>query len=283
MEVKRVGVVGCGQMGSGIAEVSARSGYQVTVLDMNEELLNKGLERIKSSLGMGVKRGKLTESEKETTLSRLKGTTNMADFKSCDIVMEAIMENLAEKKKIFSALDSICLPHTILSSNTSCLSILDMAMVTKRPTQVIGIHFFNPVPVMRLVEVVKTILSGEDTINAAKQFCQSLGKVVVVAKDSPGFIVNRLLVPYILDAIRMLESGGAIKEDIDQGVVLGTNSPMGPLTLADFIGLDTMLFIADAMYNEFREPKYVAPTLLRKMVLAGQYGRKTGKGFYDYK
>jgi len=283
MEIKKVGVVGCGLMGSGITETCARSGYSVVVSEINQELLNKGMSAMKSSMETGVKKGKLTEPDKDTALGRIKGTTKMEDFRDCDLVIEAVIENLEEKKRVFATLDKICPQHAILTSNTSCLSILDMAMATKRPEKVIGMHFFNPVPVMRLVEIVKTILSSDETISAAKAFSESLGKAVIFAKDAPGFIVNRLLIPYLLDAIRMLEAGIATREDIDQGMGLGCNHPMGPLTLLDFVGLDTTYFIACAMYEEFKDPLFAPPSLLKKMVTAGKLGRKSGKGFYEYK
>ena len=283
MEIKKVGVVGCGLMGSGITETCARSGYSVVVSEINQELLNKGMSAMKSSMETGVKKGKLTGEDATAALGRIKGTTKMEDFRDCDLVIEAVIENLEEKKRVFATLDKICPQHAILASNTSCLSVLDMAMATKRPEKVIGMHFFNPVPVMRLVEIVKTILSSDETINAAKAFSESLGKAVIFAKDAPGFIVNRLLIPYLLDAIRMLEAGIATREDIDQGMVLGCNHPMGPLTLLDFVGLDTTYFIACAMYEEFKDPLFAPPSLLKKMVTAGKLGRKSGKGFYEYK
>jgi 3-hydroxybutyryl-CoA dehydrogenase len=283
MEIKKVGVVGCGIMGSGIAQVCAQSGYSTIVSEINSELLNKGMTAIRSSLNTGIKKGKVSEEVKQATLARLKGTTNMEDFGDCDLVIEAAIENLAEKKNIFAALDRICPQHAILATNTSCLSILDMAMATNRPTQVIGMHFFSPVPVMRLVEIVRTIISSQETIGTASRLGASLGKTVILAQDTPGFIVSRLLNPYLLDAIRLLESGVATKEDIDQGMVLGCNHPMGPLTLADLIGLDTIYYIACAMYDEFKDPKHAPPSLLKKMVTAGQLGRKSGKGFYEYK
>jgi len=283
MEIKKIGVVGCGIMGSGIAQLCAQSGCPTMVSELNSELLNKGMAAIRSSLDSGIRKGKVSEEVKQATLDHLHGTTNLEDFGDCDLVIEAAIENLEEKKRVFTALDRVCPQHAILASNTSCLSILDMAMVTKRPAQVIGMHFFNPVPIMRLVEIVRTILSSDEAIDAAKSFSQSLGKVVITAKDMPGFIVNRLLIPYLLGAIRAFEAGVATKEDIDQGMALGCNHPMGPLTLADFIGLDTTYFIACAMYDEFRDPLYAPPPLLKKMVTAGQLGRKSGKGFYDYK
>ncbi len=283
MEIKTVGVIGCGLMGSGIAQVCAQSGYQTVVSEINQGLLDKGLKMLKSSLKKAVEKGKMSEDTMNTTLNRLKGTITLEEFKGCDLVIEAAIEDMAEKKKVFTALDRICPPQTILSSNTSCLSILEMAMVTGRPERVLGLHFFNPVPVMKPVEVVQTIVTSEDTMRTAKIFSESLGKKVIVARDLPGFIVNRLLIPYLLDAIRLLDSGSVAREDIDDGMVLGCNHPMGPLSLADFIGLDTVFFIANALYDELKDPKYAPPTLLKKMVAAGYLGRKKGKGFYDYK
>jgi len=283
MEIKRVGVVGCGLMGSGITEVCARAGYSVVVSDINQELLDKGMKAIRSSLDAGVKKGKLTEQDREATLGRLKGTLKMEDYRDCDLVIEVVIENLEEKRKVFATLDKVCPQHAILASNTSCLSILDMAMATKRPAQVVGMHFFQPAPIMRLVEVVRTILSSDETIETAKAFCQSVGKKPILCKDIPGFIVNRLAISFLLTAIRGLEEGLATREDIDQGVMLGLNHPLGPLQLADFIGLDTIYYICSAMYEELKDPLYAPPTLLKKMVIAGHLGRKSGKGFYDYK
>ncbi len=239
MEIKKVGVVGCGLMGSGITEVCARSGYEVVVREVNDELLQKGLDRIKASMSKGVSRGKLTQEEMDAALARIKGTTSMEDFADCDIVIEAVVENLEVKKQVFADLDRITPPHAILASNTSSLCITEMAAVTKRPEKVLGLHFFNPVPVMPLLEMVRTILTSDETMEIARKFGESLGKTIVVAKDAPGFIVNALLIPYLLDAVRMLESGYATKEDIDTAIKLGLNHPMGPLTLMDFIGLDT--------------------------------------------
>jgi 3-hydroxybutyryl-CoA dehydrogenase len=283
MEIKKVGVVGCGLMGSGIVEACARAGYTVVVREVNEDLLQKGLSRLKASLAKGVERGKLPQADMDAALARITGTTSLDDLQGCDLVIEAVLENMAEKKSVFAALDTLLAPQAIIASNTSSLCITEMASVTKRGDKVLGLHFFNPVPVMPLLEIVRTILTSEETMAIAKQFGSSLGKTMVVAKDAPGFIVNLLLIPYALDAVRALENGVASKEDIDTAVKLGLNHPMGPLTLLDFVGLDTTLFIADAMYQEFKDPRYAAPPLLRRMVLAGHLGRKSGQGFYDYR
>lgn len=282
MKIKKVGVIGCGLMGSGIVEVCARAGYEVIVREVNEELLQKGLGRIQQSMSKGVQKGKMTQEEMDAAWKRIKGTTNLSDMAACDIAIEAAIENMAIKKSIFAELDGILPAHAILASNTSSLCVTEMASVTKRGDKVLGIHFFNPVPVMPLIEFVRTILTSDETIAIAHEFGASLGKTMVTAKDTPGFIVNRLLVPYLLDAVRIYEEGLASKEDIDTAIKLGLNHPMGPLTLLDFVGLDTTLFIADAMYEEYKDPRYAAPPLLRRMVLAGHLGRKSGKGFYDY-
>lgn len=283
MQIKKVGVVGAGVMGAGIAQVCAQSGYQTVVSEINQQLLDKGLGTIKASLAKGVEKGRLTQSDMEATLARLKGTLNIQDFKDCDLIIEAAVENMELKKKLFADLDKICPPQAILGTNTSALSVIEIAMATKRPEKVAGIHFFNPPPIMKLVELVITIVTSNETIEIIKAFGQSIGKTVVTAKDTPGFIVNRLFVPYLLDSIRLLEADYATKEDIDQAVKLGLNYPMGPLELSDLIGLDTLHFVASVMYEEFKDPKFVSPVLLKKMVAAGQLGRKTGKGFYDYK
>ena len=283
MEIKKVGIVGCGQMGSGITQVCAQSGYQVIVSEINDELLNKGLSSINSSLTKGVKKEKITPQDKESTLSRIKSTTDLKDFTDCDLVIEAAAENMDLKKKIFTELDKICPPHSILATNTSCLSIIDLAILTSRPEKVLGMHFFNPAPIMKLLEVVKSIATSDDTFEIGKSFGKSLSKTVIAAKDAPGFIVNRLLTPYVLNAIRMLEASVATREDIDTGIILGLKHPIGPLALADLVGLDTFLVIANNLYAEFKEAQYAPPVLLTKMVTAGWLGRKTGKGFYEYK
>ena len=283
MEIKQVGVVGCGQMGGGIAQVSAQSGYQVIVSEVNEELLNKGLAAINSSLAKAVEKERITPQDKEAAISRIKGTTSMKDLSNCDLVIEAAIENLELKKKIFAELDSVCPKHAILATNTSCLSIIEMAMTTSRPDKVLGMHFFNPPPLMKLLEVGRTVATSEETLEIIRNFGRSLGKTVITAPDSPGFIVNRLMVPQVMNAIRMLEAGVASKEDIDNGMMLGLNHPIGPLAVADLVGLDTFYYIASTMYDKFKDPQFAPPILLEKMVTAGWLGRKTGKGFYDYK
>ena len=282
MEIKRVGVVGCGAVGSGITQVCAQSGYPVVVSEINDELLNKGLTSISNFLAKSMEKGKLSQQDKDSTLARIKGTTNIKDFGDCDLIIEAAIENMELKKKIFAELDKTCPKQAILATNTSCLSIIDMATVTGRPDKVLGVHFFNPVPLMQLLEIVKTVATSDETLEAAKGFGKSLGKTVVIAQDVPGFIVNRLMTPFLLDAIRMLEAGVASREDIDTAINLGLNHPMGPLVLSDLVGLDVVLFIVDAIYEEFKDPRFAAPPLLRKMVTAGWLGRKTGKGFYEY-
>ncbi len=283
MEIKKVGVVGCGTMGSGIIQVCAQSGYQVVASEINEQLLNKGMASIDKFLATGVDKGKLSQQDKDSTLARIKGTTNTKDFSDCDLIIEAAVENMGLKKKMFAELDKICPEHAILATNTSCLSIIDVAMETSRPDKVLGLHFMNPVPLMKLLEIVKTIATSDETLETSTTFGKSLGKTTVLAIDTPGFIVNRLMMPYLLNSIRMLEAGIASKEDIDTAINLGLGHPMGPLTLLDLIGIDTALFVVDAMYEEFKDPQYAPPPLMRKMVTAGWLGRKTGKGFYEYK
>jgi 3-hydroxybutyryl-CoA dehydrogenase len=282
MKISKVGVIGAGTMGNGIIQVCAQSGYQVLSLEANQELLDKGLSSIGTALSRSVEKGKLSSSDKETIQSRIKGTTSAQDFSDRDLVIEAVTENMELKKKLFSEADKICPEHAIIATNTSCLSIIDLAMATRRPDKVVGLHFMNPAPVMKLLEIVKTIATSEETLEASRSFGTTLGKTIVVTQDAPGFIVNRLLIPYLLNAIRLLEAGLATREDIDTAINLGLGHPMGPLTLADLIGLDVVIFVANAMYEELKDPQCVPPILLRKMVTAGQLGRKTGKGFYEY-
>jgi 3-hydroxybutyryl-CoA dehydrogenase len=282
MGIQTVGVVGAGLMGSGIVEQSARSGYGVVVREVNDELLSRGKQRIEKSMARAVERGKMSEDDRDASAARIRGTTNLEDLGECDLVIEAIVENLEQKQDLFRELDRITRPEVILASNTSSVSITAIAAATDRPKNVAGCHFFNPVPVMELVELVRALDTSDETMAALRQFGESLGKKVIVAKDTPGFIVNVLLVPYLLDAVRMVESEAATPEDIDTGIHLGLNHPMGPITLLDFVGIDTTLYIADVMYEEFKDAKYAAPPLLRKMVRAGYFGRKNGRGFYDY-
>jgi len=269
-------------MGSGIAEVVARAGYTTIVREMDEGLLSKGRQRIEKSMAVGVDRGKMPAADRDAALARLTGTTTLEDFKDCDLVIEAATENPLVKKQTFAELDRICPPHAILASNTSSIPIIQMATSTRRPDKVLGMHFMNPVPIMRLIEYVRTLTTSDETLETAKSFGTSLGKRIIVSKDRAGFIVNFLLIPYLTESIRMLEQGFASKEDIDIGMMLGTSYPMGPFTLLDFVGLDTTLYIADVLFDEFKESRFAAPTLLRQMVAAGYLGRKTGRGFYNY-
>jgi len=282
MTIKNVGVIGCGLMGSGIAEVSARSGYNVVVREINQELLDKGLARVTKSLNTAVERGKLTADERDATRARLRGTVGLDEFAECDLVIEAATENLEIKRQTFAELDRVCRPETILTSNTSSIPIIQVATATGRPDRVMGTHFFNPVPVMRLLELVRALTTSDETLASVCAFGESLGKRMIVSKDRAGFIVNYLLVPYMLDAIRMIEQGFASREDVDVGMMLGTSYPMGPITLLDYVGLDTTLAIAKVFFEEFKEPRFAAPTLLSQMVAAGWHGRKTGRGFYNY-
>ena len=282
MEIKKVGVVGCGTMGNGIVLVCAQSGYPVVVSEINEQLLNKGLAAIDKFLSTSVQKEKITQQDKDSIQARIKGTTDMKDFADCDLVVEAVVENIDLKKKIFAELDKICPKHAILATNTSCLSVIDIAAATNRVDKVLGLHFMNPVPLMKLLEVVRTIATSDETLEIGKKFSESVGKTIVVAKDTPGFIANYLEMPYLLNAIKMMDAGVATKEDIDTTMKLGFNYPMGPLTLSDLIGLDTILFVVDAIYEDTKDTQYAAPPILRKMVTAGWLGRKTGKGFYDY-
>ena len=280
--IKKVGVIGCGLMGSGIAQVAAQAGFQTTVVEASQELLDRGLGGIKRTLEGLVARAKLDERAKDDALGRLKGATSFDALKDVDLVIEAITENQPLKNETFAKLDAICPPHALLASNTSSCNVTAMAAATKRPGQVLGLHFFNPVPLMKLVEVVQSILTDDKTIAAAYEWVQAVGKVPVKTKDSTAFIVNRLLVPYLLDAIRIYEGGLASLEDIDQAMKLGCGYPMGPFTLLDLVGLDTTMFVAEVMFEEYRESRYAPPPLLKRMVMAGHLGRKSGKGFYDY-
>lgn len=279
---KTVGVIGCGLMGAGIAEVCARAGCQVVVREITDDLLRRGLDRVEQSMERAVARGKLSNADRQAARARIRGTTRLNELSGCEIVIEAIVEKMDEKKRLFAEVDGLCPPGTIFASNTSSLSITEMASVTARQERFLGLHFFNPVPVMQPVEVIRGLRTADDTLARCRAFCEGLGKTVVMCKDYPGFIVNLLLVPYLLDAVRALELGVASKEDIDTAVRLGLNYPMGPLTLLDFVGIDTTYYIAEAMFAEFKDARYAAPPLLRKMVFAGHHGRKTGKGFYDY-
>lgn len=269
-------------MGSGIAEVCARAGYNTIVREVNDEFLAKGLARIEKSMRTAVERGKLTAADQDAAHGRLRGTTQLEDFADCDLVIEAAIEDLHLKKDLFVELDRICLPHAILASNTSSIPIIHLAVATRRPDQVLGMHFFNPVPTMKLIELVRALTTSEESLETLRAVGERLGKRMIVSKDRGGFIVNYLLVPFMLDAIRMLEQGFASKEDIDLGMVLGTSHPMGPFTLLDFVGLDTTVHIADVLFDEFKESRFAAPTLLRQMVAAGWLGRKSGRGFYNY-
>jgi 3-hydroxybutyryl-CoA dehydrogenase len=281
-EIRRVAVLGCGLMGSGIAEVAARAGYETWVREINDELVERGKNSIRKSLDRAVEKGKLDPAVREETMARIHMTTSLDALAPSDIIIEAVVENIDVKNDMFRALDGMCGPDTIFASNTSSLTIAAMAAATKRPHRFVGLHFFNPVPVMKLVEVVRTIATAPEPYRAAIAFARSLGKEPVEAKDSSGFIVNRLLVPYMLDAIRCLEQGLASTEDIDKSMTLGTGYPMGPFTLGDFVGLDTLYFIAEIMFEEFREPRFAPPPLLKRMVTLGYHGRKTKRGFYDY-
>jgi 3-hydroxybutyryl-CoA dehydrogenase len=282
MKITKVGVLGAGLMGSGIAEVCAKSGYETVVREVSDDLARKGVGRVESSLAKAVDRGKLAPAESQAARGRLSATTTVKDLAGCDLVIEAVVENLEAKKALFGELDRICSEATIFCSNTSSLTITELAATTRRPDRFAGLHFFNPVPVMKLVEVVRTIATSEETTQTVFEFAKSLGKDPVLARDNSGFIVNRLLVPYLLDAVRAVEEGVGSAEDIDKGMELGCGHPMGPLKLLDFVGLDTTYAIAEIMFSEYREKRFAPPPLLKRMVLAGRYGRKSGRGFYEY-
>jgi 3-hydroxybutyryl-CoA dehydrogenase len=286
MEIRKVGVLGCGLMGSGIAQVAAMAGFETSVLEVEQKYLGKGFAGIEKSLTKFAERppekGGITAQQKNEIQSRLKGTTKAADLADCDIVIEAIIESVPQKKEMYGALDGVVKKSAIFASNTSSISITELMTATKRPERFIGLHFFNPVPLMKLVEVVRTIATAPDVYDAAYEFAKKLGKVPVRAKDSTGFIVNRLLVPYMLDAIRAYEEGVGSIEDIDNAMKLGCGYPMGPFTLLDFVGLDTTYYITHVMFDEFKEQRFASPPLLKRLVMAGWYGRKSGKGFYDY-
>jgi len=282
MAIGRIGVIGCGLMGSGIAQVSAQAGFPTTVVEANQALLDKGLGGIRKSLEALVAKARMTTDDRDAVMGRLHGATSLEALRDVDLVIEAITENQPLKNETFAKLDAICAPHALLASNTSSCNVTAMAAATKRPGQVLGLHFFNPVPLMKLVEVVQTLLTDDKAVRDAYDWVQATGKVPVRTKDSTAFIVNRLLVPYLLDAIRAYEGGLATLEDIDQAMKLGCGYPMGPFTLLDLVGLDTTMFVAEVMFEEYREPRYAPPPLLKRMVMAGRLGRKSGKGFYDY-
>jgi 3-hydroxybutyryl-CoA dehydrogenase len=280
--MKSIGVVGCGLMGSGIAQVCAQAGYKTTVVEANDALLKKGTERIGKSLEKAIEKGKLTLAEAEQAKSKIRGTTKLDDLADSDLVIEAVIENIDEKKRVFKELDRITKPHALLATNTSSVCVIELAAVTKRPDKVLGLHFFNPVPVMKLVEVVKTITTSDAAVAQGREFVVSLKKEPITCPDTTAFVVNKLLVPYLLEAVRMFEEGRVSREDIDKSMQLGCGYPMGPLTLLDFVGIDTTYYIANIMFDEFKDSRYAAPPLMKRMVLAGHWGKKVGKGFYDY-
>lgn len=282
MEIRKAGVCGAGLMGSGIAQVCASAGFEVVLMEVAQAPLDRGMQIIHKSLGKFVEKQKLSREESTAIVSRITATVNVKDLKDCDVVIEAIIENVDVKAALFRELDALLAPEAIICTNTSSLCVMELAATTKRPNRVAGLHFFNPVPMMKLVEVVKTIATPQDVVDTLFDFAKKLGKEPVLAKDTPGFIVNRLLIPYLLYAIKVYEDGVASKEDIDKGMKLGCGYPMGPLELLDFVGLDTTYYIAQIMFDEFKDPMMAPPTLLKRMVLAGRFGRKTGKGFYDY-
>jgi 3-hydroxybutyryl-CoA dehydrogenase len=282
MTIHKVGVIGAGLMGSGIAQTCAQSGYETLIREISQPLLEKGLARIYEAWDMMASKGKLNAEQVAENRARLHGTLDLEEFADCDLVIEAVIENMEEKLRLFPALDKILKPEALMLSNTSSLNITQMGAVTRRPEKVCGLHFFNPAPIMKLVEVVKTISTSDQTIAEVQEFARSLGKTPVLAKDTAGFIVNFLLIPYLIAAVRMLENGVASRDDIDTAMKLGCGYPMGPFTLLDYVGLDTTLWAAEAIYEEFKDPLYAPPPLLRRMVLSGMLGRKSGRGFYEY-
>lgn len=280
--MKKVGVVGCGLMGSGIAQMSALNGYATTVVEINDEILKKGLASIDDWLEKGKKRGKVTDEQVAAVKKNLSSSTQLSALKDCDIVVEAVTENTELKKKVFKQLSEVVRDDAILATNTSSISVTELATVVKNPERMVGMHFFNPVPIMKLVEIIKGLATTDAVVAASREYALSLGKEPITCPDTPAFVVNKLLIPYLLDAVRMVQDGIATPEDVDKAMVHGCGYPMGPITLLDYVGLDTTLHAADVMYAEFREPKYASPVLLRRMVQAGRWGRKNGRGFYDY-
>jgi len=283
MDIKKVGIVGSGIMGAGIAQVCAQAGFEVIVMDTKDEYLNKGFATIEKVLARSVVKERITADEKKTIQSRIKGTLTLEDFSDCDYVVEAVIEDLAIKQNVFKELDRVCPEHTVLASNTSTISVINIAAATNRPDKVIGTHFSNPVPLMKVVEVINAISTSEETTAITRSFLDSIEKIMVVSKDVPGFLSNRILTPFLLNAVRMLEAGVGTKEDIDTLITQGLRHPMGPLTLLDLIGIDTVYRGATTIYEEIKDPQYLPPTLMKQMVIAGWHGRKTGKGFYEYK
>jgi 3-hydroxybutyryl-CoA dehydrogenase len=282
MKIRKVGVLGCGLMGAGIAEVAARAGFETVVREVSEEVVEKGLAKLRGSLDKAVERGKLDAGERDKAWGRLSGVVDLGALADCDLIVEAIVENLDEKRKTFAALDAVVKEGALFASNTSSLTITQVAMATRRPDRFVGLHFFNPVPVMKLVEVVRTLLTSQEAYDAAIEVVRAFGKEPVTARDNSGFLVNRLLVPYLLDAVRAYEEGVGSIEDIDKAMQLGCGYPMGPFTLLDFVGLDTTYYIANIMFEEYREKRFAPPPLLKQMVLAGRLGRKSGRGFYEH-
>ncbi len=282
MQIKRVGILGCGLMGSGIVEVCAKSGYEVTVREVNDDFLKKGLDRLDGSLSTAVEKGKLKKEDKDAARARIRGTTKVADLKDCDCVIEAIVEDRVAKREIWTEIGKVVRKDALLATNTSSIPLSSLAPATGNPTRFLGLHFMNPVPVMKLVEIVRGIQTTDETLAEGRAFIESLGKTTITAKDTPGFVINVILIPYICEAVRLIEAGVATPEDVDKGMELGCGVPMGPIKLLDFVGLDTTLSIAEVLFSEFKDPRYAPPPLLRRMVESGFMGKKSGRGFYDY-